>query len=205
MQIKDKITNILLSTQRKGIEDLLRWMDENGFFVAPCSSKYHLAQAGGLAKHTFNVWLAAYSMIEAFYIKQNRPFTQEFLDSVVICTMLHDLGKTGQFGKPAYKQFIHHGIKLTPENINDPDLSFMDVSIEYETNKDLLYIPHEVRSIAIASQFIELTEEEQHAILYHNGLYSELQSIKNHETELYMLLHFADMWASRVIETEEHK
>ena len=185
MQIKDKITNILLSTQRKGIEDLLQWMDENGFFDAPCSSKYHLAQPGGLAKHTFNVWLAAYSMLEAFYIKQNRPFTQEFLDSVVICTMLHDLGKTGQFGKPAY--------------IPKEDLPFPD----FETNKDLLYIPHEVRSIAIASQFIELTEEEQHAILYHNGLYSELQSIKNHETELYMLLHFADMWASRVIEKEQ--
>jgi len=30
-----------------------------------------------------------------------------------------------------------------------------------------------------------------------------LKSIKGNETMLYMILHFADMWASRVIEAEE--
>lgn len=95
--------------------------------------------------------------------------------------MLHDLGKTGQYGKANYVL---------------EDLPFG----KYETNKELLYIPHEVRSIAIASRFIELKEEEQFAILYHNGLYGELQAVKNHETELYMILHFADLWACKVTE-----
>ena len=74
----------------------------------------------------------------------------------------------------------------------------------YISNPDLLYVDHEVRSIAIVSRFIELTEEEQQAILWHNGLYGPFKyEIQGKETPLYMLLHFADMWASRVIEEEE--
>lgn len=71
----------------------------------------------------------------------------------------------------------------------------------YEINKDLYPIDHEIRSIKIAQQFIDLTEDEEIAILWHNGLYGNFRyQIQNKETPLYMLLHFADMWASRVIE-----
>ena len=48
-----------------------------------------------------------------------------------------------------------------------------------------------------------VTEEEEHAILYHNGLYGSLKySIQGKETPLYMIIHFADMWASRVLEAK---
>ena len=53
----------------------------------------------------------------------------------------------------------------------------------------------------MASMFIDLTEDEQYAILYHNGLYGNLKYvISGHETPLYMIVHWADMWASYVIE-----
>jgi hypothetical protein len=49
--------------------------------------------------------------------------------------------------------------------------------------------------------FIDLTEEEQHAILFHNGLYTPLgRELTGNETPLSMLVHFSDMWASRVVE-----
>lgn len=182
METKKRIENLLKSTERPGIENLLQWMDEDGFYNAPCSSKYHLAQPGGLAEHSLNVFINAHSIATALF---SEKATYTFIDSITICALLHDLGKAGQFDKPNY----------TMNN----DLPFP----VYETNKDLLYIPHEVRSIAIASKFIDLTEEEQFAILYHNGLYGELQSVKNHETPLYMILHFADLWAARVTEREE--
>jgi hypothetical protein len=64
-----------------------------------------------------------------------------------------------------------------------------------------LYIPHEVRSVKIASRFIHLTEYEEHAIYYHNGKYTHTgYDLK--ETPLQMLLHFADLWCSRVLEEE---
>jgi 23S rRNA maturation-related 3'-5' exoribonuclease YhaM len=76
----------------------------------------------------------------------------------------------------------------------------------FAQNPELLSVPHEVRSIQIASQFIELTEEENFAILYHNGMYGPFKyELQGKETPLYLLLHFADMWCSRVLEvsTEE--
>ena len=48
-----------------------------------------------------------------------------------------------------------------------------------------------------------LQEQEEQAILFHNGLYSSFKyEIPGKETEMYMILHFADMWASRVTEKE---
>lgn len=177
-----KIAGILQTTRRPGIEKLLEWMDKNGFYTAPCSGKYHLAEYGGLAKHSLNVLNIAVSLATELYTKQGKPLTAAFVDSVVICSLLHDLGKTGQYSKPNYIEDEEKG--------------------KFKGNTDLLYVPHEIRSIAIASRFIALTEEEQFAILYHNGLYGEM---KSNETPLYMILHFADMWASRVIESEVQK
>ncbi len=181
MDNKTAITQLLKMTGRAGIDDLIAWMDENGFFDAPCSSKYHLAQPGGLAEHSLNVYRAALDIAKTLYMEKT---TFDFIDSIIICSLLHDLGKAGQFGKPAYI-----------EN-EDP------ANGAYRSNKELLYIPHEVRSIVIASRFIELTEEEQFAILYHNGMYGELKSFKGNETPLLLILHHADMWAARVTEKE---
>lgn len=179
MKIKEEIKTLLKFTERAGIEDLIDWMENNGFFDAPCSSKYHLATPGGLAKHSLNVLRAALDMAKPLCVGN---ITFDFINSITICALLHDLGKAGQFGKPAYI-----------ENEDPADGA-------YHSNKDLLYIPHEVRSIAIASRFIELTEEEQFAVLYHNGMYGELKSFKGNETSLLLILHHADMWAARVIE-----
>ena len=184
MKVREQIIEMMKPINRPGMYALLDWMDENGFYDAPCSSKYHLAKPGGLAEHSLNVCRIACSLVEAFFVKEGKPFSQSFLDSVVICALLHDLGKAGQFGKPNYIVHIE----------NEEDC--------FETNKSLLYVPHEIRSVAIASRFIKLTEEEQFAILYHNGLYGELKGFKGNETPLLMILHFADMWAARVVESE---
>ena len=66
-----------------------------------------------------------------------------------------------------------------------------------------MYVDHEVRALAIIAKYIDMTEEEQQAILWHNGLYGPFKyEIQGKETPLYLILHFADMWASRVIENE---
>ena len=182
METRKRFKEILLSTERKGMKNLLEWMDEAGFFDAPCSSKYHLSEPGGLAKHSLNVFETAMKQAISLYIEHEELFTFDFINAITISALLHDIGKVGQFGKPTY-------IKN-----EDPEQG------AYRTNKDLLYIPHEVRSITILSKFIDLTEEEQYAILYHNGLYSNLNNFKGKETPLLLILHHADMWASRVTE-----
>lgn len=193
--IQTQIENLLLETQRPGIEGLLHYMDKAGFYDSPCSSRFHLAEPGGLAEHSLNVCKTALTLAATLYAKPGlyAP-TNELFQSIIISALLHDLGKVGQYGKPGY----------TIEKVLLPDEvpGAQYPTPQYHTNKELLYVPHEIRSVAIAQHYIALTEEEQFAILYHNGLYGELQSIKGKETPLYMLLHFADMWASRVIEKE---
>lgn len=155
--IKEKIINLLMSTERKGMDGLVNYMVENGFFTAPCSSKFHLCREGGLAEHSWNVYQYFNILNDALDI--DKAYIPE--DSIIICTLLHDLGKIGAYNKPYY---VPNVLKSGKVSEAEP----------YKTNKDLLYEEHEIRSVVLASTFIPLTEEEEFAILNHNGLYGKL-------------------------------
>jgi 23S rRNA maturation-related 3'-5' exoribonuclease YhaM len=181
---KKLITNELLSTEVGGINELLERMEKIGYFTAPCSGGNHLAKEGGLAEHSWNVLQVMANLADALEVAIPSR-------SIILTALLHDLGKCGDHGKANYVPNI---LKSGEQSTKKP----------YETNKDLLYIPHEVRSIKIASEYIPLTEDEEWAILMHNGLYGDFKySIQGKETPLYLLLHTADMWASRVLEVKE--
>jgi len=191
---KEIISHLLAATNRTGYNELIAHMEECGFFTAPCSGQHHLSEEGGLAEHTVNVTQMALSLKETYahYVPS---------DSVIICAILHDLGKAGQFGKPNYvpNMLTPRATKANP----DPE-PYQSEKRPYITNPELMYVDHEIRSIVIAQKYIELTEEEQTAILWHNGLYGPFKyEIPGKETPLYLLIHMADMWASRVIEKEE--
>lgn len=189
LDIKNQIILLLLSTKREGMQELIDHMEEQGFFNAPCSTQYHLAKEGGLAEHSLNVYN---SMVKTAY-------GTDFLDakltinknsnSIKIVSLLHDLGKMGHHGKPNY----------VPKTLKDGS----PAKKAFETNKELLYVPHEIASLMIAEKFIQLTEEESFSIFYHNGLYVPSgRDLNGKEIPLQMLLHFADMWCSRVVEVD---
>lgn len=185
MEAKETIIKLLKSTNRPGMDELIEAMKEGGFFTAPCSGSYHLAKEGGLAEHSLNVAKIAKGTLGDMC---NDNDISE--DTLIIVCLLHDLGKMGQYGKTNY---VENTLKSGKQSASKP----------YKTNPDLLYVDHEVRSIVIAQQYIELTEEEQQAILWHNGLYGNFRhQINGKETALYLILHFADMYASRVLEEE---
>lgn len=192
----EEIKELLCSTGREGMELLISYMEENGFFDAPCSTRYHLAYKGGLAEHSLNVYTLMSKLKALLY-----PELPE--ESVIICALLHDLGKIGQFGKPNYVPKMLKG-RATKANPNPEP--YQSPTQPYESNPDLLYVDHEVRSIQIASRYINLTEEENWAILMHNGMYGSFRyMLQGKETPLYLLLHMADMWASRVAEKGENE
>lgn len=181
---KKYVMDSLLKTGREGMEDLLDAMVDWGFFSAPCSGGHHLACEFGLLHHTRNVMELAEKIGVALL---GGAEYNKIHNSVVISAALHDLGKCGQFGKPNY----------IPNILKDGKTG----SKPYKTNPDLLYVAHEIRSVAMAQMYIDLTEEEQFAILYHNGMYGPLKyDLQGKETPLYMIIHFADLWASRVTE-----
>lgn len=182
---KKYVVDNLLKTNRDGMEDLIDSMEEWGFFTAPCSGSYHLACEFGLLHHTRHVMELAEKLGVCLF---GGAEYNKIHDSVMIAAGLHDLGKCGQFGKPNY----------VPNILSSGEIS---ISKPYKTNPDLLYVAHEIRSISMAQMFIDLTEEEQFAILYHNGLYGPLKyDLSGKETPLYMIIHWADMWTSRVVE-----
>ena len=186
MDIKTEIEHLLRQTKRDGIEDLLAYMDKAGFYTSPASTKYHGASEGALAVHSLNVFNAAMDIATALC---GENWVDNNANSIVISALLHDLGKAGQYNKPLYVE----NILKTGRSAAQP----------YKTNDELMTLDHEIVSVIEASRYIELTEEEQRAIAWHNGLYGLFKyEIQGKETPLYMIIHFADMWASRVLETK---
>lgn len=183
---KETIEALLRSTGREGIEKLLAYMEKSGFYTAPASTRHHGADEGGLAIHSINVFYAALDIATAL----NPLVTQEMKDSITICALLHDLGKVGQFGQPLYI-----------ENILKKGRSEAQ---PYKTNPDLLTLDHEIVSVIEIQKYITLTPDEQFAIALHNGLYTDIgrYSLKGNERPLQMIIHFADLWASRVLEAD---
>lgn len=53
----------------------------------------------------------------------------------------------------------------------------------------------------MAARYIDLTEEEEHAIFYHDGAYGSLAyDLKGHEEPVQTIVHFADFWAAQFLE-----
>ncbi len=187
-KVYEEIDKLLLDTKREGIEDLVSYLNDIGFYDAPASTRFHGAETGALAKHSLNVMNCARTLAIAW---MGKKWYQKHQDSITICALLHDLGKAGQFGKPLY---IENILKSGKASDAQP----------FKTNDDLKTLPHEIVSVVEATKFIDLTEDEQRAIAWHNGLYGIFKyDIQGKEDELYMIIHFADMWASRIIERED--
>ena len=194
--VRDIIVTALRKTERPGVDDLIEYMDEIGFFTQPASGGNHSNEEGGLAEHSLNVM----RMIEKFGVAAlGGEGYNAIQDSAVISALLHDLGKCGDYGK---KMYVPNMIKDGRPTKAEPEQKYKQSEAKpWKRNPDLLPLDHATRSIKLATLFIDLTEDEEFAIRYHDGLYEPANyGVKGHETQLYMLLHWADMWSSRVLE-----
>ena len=193
---KKFFVDTLMSTNREGMEDLLDSLEELGFYDAPASGGNHCCKDGGLLEHTVNVMQyaekigvsllggAAYNIIH---------------NSVMIAAGLHDLGKCGRFGNPYYVDNMVQDGRPTKKN---PEQKYKRSETKpYKISSELCHIDHPLRSVELAARYIDLTEEEEHAIFYHDGAYGSLAyDLKGHEEPLQVIVHFADFWAAQFLE-----
>ena len=188
----------LKATKRPGMNKLLAYMEEIGFFTAPASGGNHLCCEGGLVVHTSNVMMLAEKFGKMLFGQNYK----EYRNSLRIAAGLHDLGKCGRAGMPYYAENL---VKDGRPTKADPVQKYKrSDSKPYSINKDLCHIDHPLRSVELATRYIDLTEEEEHAIFYHDGMYGSLAyDLKNHEEPLQTCLHFADFWAAQFIEGKE--
>jgi hypothetical protein len=176
----------IVKERKEQFDELIAFMEnETAWLTSPASTKYHLCEEGGLLKHSINV---AETML-----KIKNAIAPDISDeSCVIVALLHDLGKVGMPGRPQYL-------------INEPSEKQMKYGYKpdypYRFNKELTYLSVPVRSIYLAMKYIDLTEEEVQAIVYHDGQYVEdNRSCATHEAPLTLLLQYADSWSGFVIE-----
>ena len=178
MNLREKFLEYFSKINREGKEELFNHLEECCYFTAPSSSSYHGAHISGNFEHS----MAVTEQLLKFHAAQDIINIPE--ESLIICGLFHDLGKSDYYQKPTYIQNL---LKSGKQSESKP----------YKTNSDLLGIPHQVASIHILARFIKLTEQETFAILYHNGLYTpDGRVIQGKEQALQQLLHWADMWES---------
>ena len=133
---------------------------ETEWLRSPASTRFHLAKEQGLLEHSCSVAETMLRIKDAI-----APYISD--KSCVIVALLHDLGKVGMPGKPQYLE----GDKYP-----------------YSFNKALINLSVPIRSIYLVLPYIELSEEEVQAIVYHDGQYvDDNASVAGEEEPLTLL------------------
>ena len=159
------------------------WLEENGFFTAPASTKYHGAYEGGLFDHSLAVTNALVDLTAKNQLIWSRP------DSPYIIGMLHDICKIDQYRHPD-SPILADGHAL-------PDTT------KWEYNPNTLLKGHGDKSVMLASTLLTLTEEEMLCIRYHMGAFSDKEEWTQYTAAIHkysnvLWMHQADMIAAHV-------
>jgi len=211
------------------MDKLLEWLETSDFYSAPCSTKYHLAEVGGLAKHTWNVMQCAVGLNKKYASEgTDGLFPQE---SVVLAAFAHDLCKVNFYSvdeeapTDAQVQYLRSLCLKTrvpvPEKVNK---SYASICIDHLksmkplplpsftpgfTVKDQLPLGHGEKSLYVVSQFVTLTLDEALAIRWHMGGYDV--SVQTYigrlpydeavkQSKLVTILNLADIEATFLVE-----
>lgn len=184
-------------------ESIMGFLNKTDFFTAPASTRFHLSEEGGLCQHSLNVYTSAMQIDIAF----NSGATRR---SIAICSLLHDICKAGVYRKELKnaKNYDKVAIEGQPKHKikHDKKGDFIWDLKEIYVFDDPWPFGHGSKSAYIVSQLMDLTDEEALAIRYHMGPYEEGDKDRCskvfEQSKLALLIHFADMYASKVVEAE---
>lgn len=97
--MKQQFLQLLRSTNRQGIENVINWLEESDFFDAPASTMFHGNYAGGLLEHSMNVAIMAHDVHEMLYKRKSELAEQVTRDNIIIASLLHDICKANIYQK----------------------------------------------------------------------------------------------------------
>jgi hypothetical protein len=154
--MKDEFLSIVYDNiQRKGIENLVKWLEEGSdFYTAPASTKFHLSEESGLIKHSINVYNRLVREVKEEY-GDSGPYSDE---TIAIVSLFHDLCKTN-----FYVQSMR--------NVKDEKGNW--TSVPYYTIDDKLPMGHGEKSLYMMQNFMRLTLDEALAIRWHMGQFDD--------------------------------
>ena len=193
---KARCLELLRSTGREGMEDMIIELEKMGYFTAPASSYYHLNVEGGLVQHSLNVYDAAMVVWEG--MKQFRPKlgSEVTKNNIIIASLLHDICKCDIYKKNTK---MKRGLFNLKEESSNYSVSYNDFPMG-----------HGEKSVILAlAGGLEMYDSEMIAIRWHMGAW-RLNHDDNEEKQNYKaatdrfplvtILQTADTLAARIIE-----
>lgn len=141
---------------REGAQELLHYLEQSDFFVAPASARYHSSYAGGLCQHSINVFECLWAYVKRKRVQEIYGLNgEQYADeSLAIVGLLHDLCKINVYKAGFRNVKNENGIWQRV-----PNYSFED---------DEPY-GHGEKSVFVINRFMKLTDMESFAIRYHMG------------------------------------
>lgn len=194
--VKQEFLELLRSTKRDGVEDVIEELEQNGFFVAPASAGHHLNTEGGLALHSLNTCKAALMVWEGMKTLEPTLEREVKRENVIIASLLHDVCKSDIY------------VRTTKKRKNT--LGQWEDSEGYKVTYKNLPIGHGEKSvIMLLCSGLEITETEMLAIRWHMGAwdlnFNSYEQQRNYDTAnalhpLVPIIHAADCLASKIME-----
>lgn len=205
---KARFTNIIRKIDR-GMTDeqksnLITYLDNNGFFTSPASTKYHCSYEGGLCEHSLSVYDTLLKVVEAE--GYSNVYDEE---CVAIVALLHDIDKMFMYTTEIRNKKIY-----TPNGSKSDNMGRFDwVSVEEYKYRDkeerFILGTHGQNCAYMVNGLVPLTMTEFSAILNHMGGMekgSEPSEVLNDvysSNPLAIMLHVADMLSTYVGEKNE--
>lgn len=185
MTDRERFLELCGNIKREGIDNLIAWIEASDFFTAPASTRFHLSCATGLLKHSLNVYDETKRLLQVY------PEIEVSEETVLICTLFHDLCKANFYGTD-YR------------NVKN-DRGVWEKKEVYTVNEKLCFGGHGVKSLYIVSYFLKLTPEEASAIAHHMSAFDEKPEVIGTAYNAFpfaWLLSVADQSATYITERE---
>ena len=188
-ELVEKFESLLQSTEREGIDKLIKYIKTTDFYIAPASTRFHSSYEGGLLQHSINV----YEMLKAKSKTDTWKDIVKDESTIIIVSLLHDLCKANYY---------------TVEMRNKKNEQGKWEQVPFYTVDDQSPYGHGEKSVMMLMEFIKLTAEEKYAIRWHMGFSEPKDNYQylGKAMEKYPLicaLHEADLEATYLLETEK--
>lgn len=187
-KLKENFINLLKSTNRPGIDELIKYIESTDFFTAPASTKFHSNFEGGLLIHSTNVYNRLKYRLENDDLYKELKYPE---DTIILTALLHDLCKAD-----IYK------IEYRKQKIND-----VWVDMPIYVMDDSFPLGHGEKSVFLIEKYIDLSNEEALAIRYHMGAFMDGEANNASKafnlSPLALALHIADSEATSILEKED--
>ena len=156
--MEEKFIELLKSTKREGIEELIDFIKKTDFFTAPASTRFHGNFEKGLLEHSMKVYEILKEKVKTAVIPINTPE-----ESLILIALLHDICKANYY-KVDYR--------------NAKNALGVWEKVPYYTVDDTIPYGHGEKSVMMITEYIKLTPEEKYAIRWHMG-YTEPKELYN--------------------------